>query len=363
MQDCNQQQQKKKKKRVHVAESEPSIMPLTDTTAPQSPDGCFIFPVEEIVQYPLPGYVAPSSISFSPDDSLISYLFSPDGTLSRKAYCFDLAKRKQELIFSPPDGGLDESNLSAEEKLRRERMRERGLGVTRYEWVKSVVGSKKRLIMVPLPAGGFPASSLHLGVCSNLNLKERKAHYGRKSICAVILNFAQSILSHNLQWMRNFGILVAAGVARSFLGSGKLQPLADSVALSNTAKPGPQLGKSISWIRNWVILVPGKELESASSTITPPDVENNYTAIPVASCYPRSCIYMKDVSCSKPELKLPSSSCSPVIDPHLSPDGSMLAYVKDDELHVMNLSYGETKQLTSGARGNGKVRFLSVSSF
>lgn len=48
---------------------------------------------------------------------------------------------------------------------------------------------------------------------------------------------------------------------------------------------------------------------------------------------------------------------SPIIDPHLSPDGDMIAYVKDDELHVLDLSSGESKQLTVGARGNRKVIF------
>ncbi|KAG6492450.1 hypothetical protein ZIOFF_047413 [Zingiber officinale] len=102
-------------------------MPLTD-----SDEDSFLFPVKEIIQYPLPGYVAPSSISFSPDGRLISYLFSPDGTLHRKVFAFEVTSRRQELVICPPDGGgLDESNLSAEEKLRRERSRERGLGVTR----------------------------------------------------------------------------------------------------------------------------------------------------------------------------------------------------------------------------------------
>lgn len=63
----------------------------------------------------------------------------------------DLNAGKQELFFCPPDGGLDETNISPEEKLRRERSRERGLGVTRYEWVKTI--SKKKTIMVPLPGG------------------------------------------------------------------------------------------------------------------------------------------------------------------------------------------------------------------
>ncbi|XP_011006352.1 PREDICTED: dipeptidyl peptidase 9-like [Populus euphratica] len=189
-------------------------MPLTDNTTPQNVEDSILFPIEEIVQSPLPGYVAPTSIGFSADDSLVTYLFSPDHTLSRKVFAFDLKNGKQELFFGPPDGGLDESNISAEEKLRRERLRERGLGVTRYEWVKT--GLKKKAIMVPLPAG----------------------------------------------------------------------------------------------------------------------------------------IYLQELYSPKPELKLPSSSSSPIIDPHISPDGTMLAYVRDSELHVLNFLFNESKQLTHGAQGN-----------
>ncbi|XP_010267627.1 PREDICTED: uncharacterized protein LOC104604793 [Nelumbo nucifera] len=207
-------QSKTNKKNLKRVRSFPSDMTLTDNSVAQTHDDCFLFPVEEIVQYPLPGYVAPSSITFSPDDSLITYLFSPDGTLNRRVFAFDLRTCKRELFFSPPDGGLDESNISPEEKLRRERLRERGLGVTRYEWVKSI--SKKKTIMVPLPTG----------------------------------------------------------------------------------------------------------------------------------------IYFQDLSCSKPELKLPSTPCSHIIDPSLSPDGNMLAYVRNNELHVFNLLYGTEKQLTFGAEGN-----------
>ncbi|OIV96830.1 hypothetical protein TanjilG_08691 [Lupinus angustifolius] len=196
-------------------------MPLTDSNNVQDIDDSILFPVEEIVQYPLPGYVSPTSVTFSPDDTLISYLFSPDQTLNRKIFSFDLKTNKQELLFSPPDGGLDESNISPEEKLRRERLRERGLGVTRYEWVKT--SSKRKVVMVPLPAG----------------------------------------------------------------------------------------------------------------------------------------IYIQDVSNSKVELKLPSISGSPIIDPHLSPDGSMLAYVRDSELHVLNLLSNESKQLTNDAKENGLIHGLA----
>ncbi|KAG6412619.1 hypothetical protein SASPL_125302 [Salvia splendens] len=120
----------------------------------------------------------------------------------------------EEIVQHPlPDGGLDENNLSAEEKLRRERLRERGLGVTRYEWVKT--SPRRKRLIVPLPAGIYSQ-------------------------------------------------------------------------------------------------------------------ENN----------------------DKTQLLIPSASGSPVIDPHLSPDGTKLAYVRDNELHVSNLLYNVSKQLTVGADKN-----------
>jgi dipeptidyl-peptidase-4 len=68
-------------------------------------------------------------------------------------------------------------------------------------------------------------------------------------------------------------------------------------------------------------------------------------------------LYLQELHSSKPELKLPSSALSPVIDPHVSPDGTMLAYIRDSELHVLNLLYNESKQLTHGAQGNTVVSF------
>uniref|UniRef100_A0A1J3JDV6 Dipeptidyl peptidase 8 n=1 Tax=Noccaea caerulescens TaxID=107243 RepID=A0A1J3JDV6_NOCCA len=179
------------------------------------PEKDVLFTVEDIVQMPLPGYVAPSAVSFSPDDALITYLFSPEENLNRRVYAFDVTKGESSLVFSPPDGGVDESNISPEEKLRRERLRERGLGVTRYEWVKTNL--KMKFIVVPLPAG----------------------------------------------------------------------------------------------------------------------------------------VYMKDLTSSpNPELILPGTPTSPIIDPRLSPNGLLLAYVRDSELHVLNLLKNQTQQLTTGANGS-----------
>ncbi|KQJ94456.1 uncharacterized protein LOC100822560 [Brachypodium distachyon] len=188
--------------------------------------GCLSMRVEDIVQHPLPGYGAPVALSFSPDDRRVAFLYSPDGTLHRKVFTLDPGQRRQELLFAPPDGGgLEEGNLSAEERLRRERSRERGLGVTRYEWRarRSGAPSSRAGIVVPLPSG----------------------------------------------------------------------------------------------------------------------------------------VYFQDLSGSEPVLKLQSTPTSPIIDPHLSPDGSMIAYVRDDELHNLGFADGETRQLTYGARESGKIHGLA----
>lgn len=57
----------------------------------------------------------------------------------------------------------------------------------------------------------------------------------------------------------------------------------------------------------------------------------------------------------QPQLKL-SSETAPIVDPHLSPDGTMLAYVTNHELHALDLLYNRSKRLTSGANGTTKVR-------
>ena len=101
--------------------------------------------VEDVVQQPLPGYTQPVSFAWSLDDQLITCLFSAEGTLTRQLYAFDPDTR----VLSPLLAGeVNEASMSLEEKLRRERTRERGLGVSRYAWAKR--GNK---LLVPDPAG------------------------------------------------------------------------------------------------------------------------------------------------------------------------------------------------------------------
>ncbi len=101
--------------------------------APASP-----LTIEEIARYPLPGMAMPGNLAFSPDDRLVTYLFSPEGTLSRQLYAFDPQKGTQSLIFgAPPGSGTTDDNISLEEALRRERQRQREIGVTQYAWAEN----------------------------------------------------------------------------------------------------------------------------------------------------------------------------------------------------------------------------------
>ena len=101
--------------------------------------------VEDVVQQPLSGYTQPVSFAFSHDDALVTCLFSAEGTLTRQLYAYDPATRRLAPLLA---GEVNEASMSHEEKLRRERTRERGLGVSRYAWAK-----RGNRLLVPDPSG------------------------------------------------------------------------------------------------------------------------------------------------------------------------------------------------------------------
>ncbi|MGE0712963.1 MAG: S9 family peptidase [Planctomycetota bacterium] len=126
---------------------------------------------EEVATYPLPGTAAPTQLRFSPDGGHLTYLFSPGGSLVQELFACEVEGSAPPAACVRPAGeGDTEENLSLEEKLRRERLRERGLGVTRYAWARradrlviplsgavyvqdGVAGALREL----LPAGDHPA--------------------------------------------------------------------------------------------------------------------------------------------------------------------------------------------------------------
>jgi dipeptidyl-peptidase-4 len=74
-----------------------------------------------VASIPQPGYNLTESINFSPDDNLLTYLRSPNQSLFRQLYAYDLRTDKEFVYAEPEDSDQTmEDNLSKEEKLRRE---------------------------------------------------------------------------------------------------------------------------------------------------------------------------------------------------------------------------------------------------
>lgn len=90
----------------------------------------------DVARHPRPGMAAPGRIAWSPDGRWITFLESPDGSLSRSLYRLDPATGERALLVGPDDlgGGATDQNVSAAEALRRERERLRETGITHYAW-------------------------------------------------------------------------------------------------------------------------------------------------------------------------------------------------------------------------------------
>lgn len=99
--------------------------------------------VDEVAAYPWPGLAAPTMLRFAPQSSLITYLDTENSDLHRVLFAVDPVTNQRQNIFSPPQ--QDDTPLPLEEQLRRERLRERGKGVSRYQF--SPCG---RWLMVPM---------------------------------------------------------------------------------------------------------------------------------------------------------------------------------------------------------------------
>lgn len=100
----------------------------------------------QVAAFPRPGTVVPGKIEFTPDGSSITYLFSEEGSLVRSLWEVDLESGERRVLAGPPPASTDESALSREEELRRERARLRELGVTDYQFASKAA---ERVLLVP----------------------------------------------------------------------------------------------------------------------------------------------------------------------------------------------------------------------
>ena len=96
-------------------------------------------------------------IHFSPDGSMLTYLASPPGSLSRTLCTLDLASGAAANVLQD---SADETSYSMEEKLRRERLRLLHTGVSHYEWASEgtnmLIPQGSRSLVVLSKLGGEP---------------------------------------------------------------------------------------------------------------------------------------------------------------------------------------------------------------
>ncbi|TMD12944.1 MAG: S9 family peptidase [Chloroflexi bacterium] len=86
-----------------------------------------------VARYPRPGMSIPARIAYSPDGKAITYLASERGDLVFDLWRFELETGRTEVLIRAAETGR-EAELSLQERLRRERLRRREVGITEYWW-------------------------------------------------------------------------------------------------------------------------------------------------------------------------------------------------------------------------------------
>ena len=107
-----------------------------------------MIPIEEIAKFPPPGMSTPVMFAFSPDDSLLTYLYGENQSPIRQLYALDTEKGETRVIQASVEP--DSADLSLEEQLLRQRQRQLGQGIVRYSWA-----SNRDLIVIPAQSGVY----------------------------------------------------------------------------------------------------------------------------------------------------------------------------------------------------------------
>lgn len=85
---------------------------------------------DDVARFPRPGATAPGRVAFAPDGVTLTFLWSPRGDLTRDLWALDCATGERRELATGAGG----APVSADEELRRERLRLREHGITDYAW-------------------------------------------------------------------------------------------------------------------------------------------------------------------------------------------------------------------------------------
>lgn len=106
-------------------------------------------PFEEIARLPLPGTAEPVGYGFDSSNRVLLYRHAPEGGLDRRLFALRVDDPAAGPVEVPVGGSpVAEETLTLEEKLRRERTREVGVGITSATWAE-----RADAVLVPLPDG------------------------------------------------------------------------------------------------------------------------------------------------------------------------------------------------------------------
>ncbi len=84
----------------------------------------------EVGRLPHPGLDVPRDLAFTPDGQAVTFLKSESGNLSRVLWRVEVSGGGPRVVARSPDSGTTEDGLSEVEKLRRERQRQLGTGIS-----------------------------------------------------------------------------------------------------------------------------------------------------------------------------------------------------------------------------------------
>jgi dipeptidyl-peptidase 4 len=105
--------------------------------------------LEDVARYPRPGMDAPNQVKFIPNSQKVAYLQGMAGSLAQELWTYDPASgERRQLTEMTSESMSMTGQFSLDEELRRERSRQRGLGVTSYQFVQPTEGGSP-ILLVP----------------------------------------------------------------------------------------------------------------------------------------------------------------------------------------------------------------------
>ena len=124
--------------------------------------------LEDVARYPRPGMNAPNQVEFTPDNQKVAYLLATAGSLAQELWTYDLISgERRQLTQMATDTVSHTGQFSLDEELRRERSRQRGLGVTSYQFAQTTENGPL-ILLIPFDGRLYLARNAeHLTPLSN----------------------------------------------------------------------------------------------------------------------------------------------------------------------------------------------------